>query len=120
MRCRRAPQVCSDCGDISYNIRQHKGSKACTARCKANELRAQGFECMLDLPRRFRKHAAPRALEHLVRRYLTHPNAQQRWLPKWACAMLLYGNWSEEIVQRVEGDPDTQVALALEYDLRKR
>lgn len=81
-------------------------------------MQGRGFVRMKELPERFAKYMAPRCLEHLVRSAKTRMGAPERWLPKWACAVLLDGHWSEEIVQKVEGSSDLQIALALEYDLR--
>ena len=109
-----------ECGGFFFNIHAHRGSKACQAASAANVMQGQGFVRMLELPKRFAKHAAPRALSHLVRWEYTRANTRERWLPKWACAVLLGGCWDDEIVRRAEDNRDLQIALALEYDLRRQ
>jgi hypothetical protein len=82
-------------------------------------MQERGFVRMKELPERFAKYVAPRCFEHLVRSAVTKAGyPPERWLPKWACAVLLDGTWDEEIVQKIESSVDLQIALALEYDIR--
>lgn len=113
-------RTCPECGVIVYSIGAHRGKRPCQATQTFNKMRAQGLCRVTDVLSW--RDPVPLVLQHLVhkaRSGLQYSElVEEQWLPKWAGAMLLDNHWSSEMVERVESDPDLQVALALEYDLR--
>jgi hypothetical protein len=111
---------------VVFSLGAHRGKRPCKAWAAQQHVMGAGFARVDELLKRISFHTVPKDFKRFVRAADTGYSGgshskilEEDWLPAWACALILNGGWTIEYIQRVEGDKDLQIALALEYDIKK-
>lgn len=125
--------ACPDCGVGVFSISAHRGKKPCKSIMAHNEALGAGYipvAQLASLRTEFGRPICigaqvPSAFRRFVRRYPADRSGPGKemldadFLPKWVFSLILLGSWSNQSIKTVEDNPDFQVALALEYDIRR-
>lgn len=119
---------CPDCGSVVFSLHGHRGKKTCQAWAVERLLKADGYVNVNKMTHPVT--GVPASFRRFIRRELTgyrggdnHTRAKivkETWLPKWVCALINAGYWTDASIKQAEEDMDLQIALALEFDIQTR
>jgi len=121
-------KICPECGDVYKNLTSHQGELRCQRERMRRQIEQEGWipirhlwEHLVEdqVPKAFQRFV--REISELARRDFSNGKVDKYvCLPKWVCAMIIAGHWTDASIKRVETDPELQVAFALEYDIRRQ
>ena len=107
---------CPECGSEFYNLKAHQGRSTCRSAGAHRRLEREGYVNTGNLWVHLVAGQIPKPFVRFIREVTE--GAGGNYLPKWVCALIVAGNWTEELIKRVEDDPELQIAFALEYDIQ--